>query len=90
MKKLLIFAGILATSLSVVGCSGTNESAVINRLSHQLDRTATTVNSINQDPSSDIAIENISRLFSDKASTSQIKVLSDAYQSSANAASSAR
>lgn len=90
MKKLLIFAGILATSLSVAGCSGTNESAVINRLSHQLDRTATTVNSINQDPSSDIAIENISRLFSDKASTSQIKVLSDAYQSSANAASSAR
>ena len=74
----------------MVGCSGTNESAVINRLSHQLDRTATTVNSINQDPGSDIAIENISRLFSDKASTSQIKVLSDAYQSSANAASSAR
>ena len=90
MKKLLIFAGILATSLSIAGCSGTNESAVINRLSHQLDRTANTVNSINQDTSSDIAIENISRLFSDKATTSQISVLSEAYQSSANAASGAR
>ena len=90
MKKLLIFAGILATSLSIAGCSGTNESAVINRLSHQLDRTANTVNTINQDTSSDIAIENISRLFSDKATTSQISVLSEAYQSSANAASGAR
>lgn len=90
MKKLLIFAGVLATSLSLAGCSGTNESAVINRLSHQLDRTANTVSTINQDASSDIAIENISKLFSNKASTSQISVLSEAYQSSANAASSAR
>lgn len=90
MKKLLIFGCVLAATASLAGCSGTNESAVINRLSHQLDRTASTVNSITEDSSSELAMENIAQLLSNKASTSQISALSDAYQSSAKAASGAR
>lgn len=87
MKKSLILGLSLTAVLALAGCSSSNEAAIIDRLSHQLDRTTNTVGSITSDTSSDLALDNISKLFSEKASTAEISALSNAYQASAQAAS---
>lgn len=82
MKKYLLFSIFMVAILTLTGCSGTNEASIINRLSHQLDRTTSTVNSITSDTSSALALDNISKLFSENASMTQISTISQAYQNS--------
>ncbi len=83
MKKSLLLLGLsLASVLALSGCgasAASNEEAIINKLSHQLDRVTNTVSSSTMLPNSSTSISTISKKLS-QANKSSFTKLSNAYQ----------
>ena len=88
MKKTLIFGLTLVSAFAFTGCSTSNEEAIMDRLSHQLDRTTNAVNLVANDNANELTLEGVSKLFNDKATQTDLTTLSNAYQASAKSAAS--
>ena len=88
MKKTLFIAGLsLATILTMTGCNNTsNEEAIIDNLSHQLDKTTNTVSSVTLEPTDNLNVEGVSKILSNSSSNSFAK-LSNIYQNAKNTSS---